>query len=164
MTKFEELCEIYTQSGKEFIDYRWKCIDFVVLLGEGVAEYLECSKDEIQYYIVSKQGPPQESHPRDALFLENDTFWHYGMGINLYMEGIKNPGMTYIFNIALKEEKNRFIVEFLDQQKEFTVNSKKPEDLHQIYELIFETIKSRFENELEKFLKHKSPEHFPGYI
>jgi hypothetical protein len=169
MTKFEELCKIYTTSGKEFIDYRWKCIDFAVILGEGVADYLECSKEEIQYYIVSNLGQPgqtqpQEAHPRDALFLENDTFWHYGMGINLYMEGIKNPGMTYIFNVAIKEEKNNFLVEFPEQQKVFNVNPEKPENLHPIYEFIYDTLKNRFENELEKFLKHQSPEHYPGYM
>ena len=169
MIKFEELCKIYTNAGKEFNNYRWKCIDFATKIGEGLADYLECNTDDIQYYLVSNIPQsnvaklPQEAHPRDALFLEDDTFWHYGMGINLYMEGIKNPATTYIFDLAIKENKN-FIIKFIKQQQEFNINPSKPADLQTVYEFIFNEIKGRFDNELEKFLKHKSTEHYPGYI
>ncbi|HEX7468754.1 MAG TPA: hypothetical protein VF324_09255 [Methanobacterium sp.] len=170
MTKFEELCKIYTKAEKDFSNYRWKCIDFAVAIGDGVADYLECDKEDIQYYLVSNLGqpggtaPPKETHPRDALFLENDTLWHYGMGINLYLEDIKNPAMSYIFDVALKGEKDSFMVEFPKQQKKFNINPSKPKDLQPMYEFIFDEIKNRFENELEKFLKHQSTKHYPGYI
>ncbi len=170
MTKFEELCKIYTKAGKDFNDYRWKCIDFATEMGEGLADYLECNKDDIQYYLVStvaqpkEATPPQEAHPRDALFLEDDTFWHYGMGINLYMESIKNPATTYIFDLAIKEENKNFIIKFLKQQQEFNIDPSKPAQFQPMYEFIFDEIKARFDNELEKFLKHRSTEHYPGYI
>ncbi len=170
MTKFEELCNIYTKAGKDFNNYRWKNIDFAIELGEGTADYLECKKDDIQYYLVSNVGQPKEAnlpneaHPRDALFLENDTFWHYGMGVNLYMADIKIPATTYIFDLAIKEENKNFIIKFIKQQKEFNINPSKPAEFQPIYEFIFDEIKSRFENELEQFLKHRSTEHYPGYI
>jgi hypothetical protein len=170
MTRFEELCKIYTKAEKDFSNYRWKCIDFAVEMGDGVADYLECKKEDIQYYLVSNAGQPgeatqpKEAHPRDALFLENDTFWHYGMGINLYIEGIKNPAMSYIFDLAIKGKKNNFVVDFPKQQKKFDIDPNKPEDFQPVHEFIFDEIKNRFDNELEKFLKHKSTEHYPGYI
>ena len=170
MTKFEELCKIYTNAGKDFNNYRWKCIDFAQKMGEGLAEYLECKNDDIQYYMVSKVPQPnearlpQEAHPRDALFLEDDTFWHYGMGINLYMEDIKFPATTYILELAIKEDNKNFIIKFIKQQKEFNIDPSKPADFQPIYEFIFDEIKGRFDNELEKFLKNRSTEHYPGYI
>lgn len=171
MTKFEELTDIYTNAGKDFDNYRWNCIEFAIKIGEGVADYLECEKEDIQYYLTSNlSGKPQEAnksreaHPRDALILENDTFWHYGMGVNLYFESNKNPATTYIFDLALKGEKTNFIVKFPSQQKEFNIDPDKPEDFHPMNEFIYDAIKNRFENELEKFLKHKSTEHYPGYM
>ncbi len=107
---------------------------------------------------------PREAHPRDALFLENDTFWHYGMGVNLYMADIKIPATTYIFDLAIKEENKNFIIKFIKQQKEFNINPLKPAEFQPIYEFIFDEVKSRFENELEQFLKQRSTEHYPGYI
>jgi hypothetical protein len=164
MTKFEELCKIYTESGNDFNNYRWKCIDFAKEIGKGVANYLECKIEDIQYYLYDKEGKPQEAHPRDALFLRKDAFWHYGMGINLYVVGHKDPAVPYILDLAIKGEKDKFMVQFPSLKNEFTIDPGKPEDFKPVYDLIFNTIKSRFENELEKFLKHKSTEHYPEYM
>lgn len=164
MTKFDELIEIYTNSGEEFNNYRWKCIDFAKEIGKNLAHYLGSKEEDIQYYLYDKEGKPIEAHPRDALILKNDTYWHYGMGINMYIKGNKNPAPPFIFNIAIKEDKNKFIVEFTDLKKEFNVNLGKSEDFKPINDLIFNTIKERFENELDKFLKHQSVEHYPEYM
>ncbi len=164
MTKFEELCKIYTESGNDFNNYRWECIDFAKDIGKNVANYLECKEEDIQYYLYDKDGKPVEAHPRDALILQDDTFWHYGMGINLYLVGNKNPAMPFILDLAIKGDKNRFIVEFPTLKKEFNVNPDKIEDFKPMNDLIFNTIKDRFENELEKFLEHKSAEHYPEYM
>lgn len=172
MTKFEELCSIYTEAEQDFSNYRWKCIDLAVELGNKLADYMECGKEEIQYYLTSNLTQPQganlpnqpkEAHPRDALILENDTYWHYGMGVNLYQGTNKNPAMTYILDVALKGQKDNFIINFPKQQKQFNINPNKQKDFQNISEFIYNEIKGRFENELEKFLKHQSTEHYPGY-
>lgn len=164
MTKFEELCEIYTKAGNNFNDYRWKCIDFAKEMGKGVANYLGCKTEDIQYYLKNKEGKLQEAHPRDALFLEKDTFWHYNMGINLYIVGNKDPAIPYILNLAIKGKNDSYIVQFPQLKEEFTINPNKPEDFQPIYDLIFNNIKDHFENQLEKFLTHKSEEHYPEYM
>ena len=112
MTKFEELIKIYTKSGNDFNNYRWKCIDFAKDIGKNVANYLECKEEDITYYLYDKDGKPIEAHLRDALELKNDSFWHYGMGINMYLEGNKNPAPPFIFNMKIKSDKDKFIVEF----------------------------------------------------
>jgi hypothetical protein len=163
MTRFEELCKIYTQAAEDFMDYRWRNINFATQMAKGLAKYLECEIDDIRYYLPDKEGQPKEAHLSDALLIDNDTFWHYGMGVNLYVKGNKTPAMTYIFDLALKEEKDKYIVQFVKEKKEFIINPAVMADLNQVYDLIYNSIKSRFEGELEKFLKHKSFEHFPEY-
>jgi hypothetical protein len=165
MTKFEELNQIYTKAENDFKDYRWKCINFAVKLGKGLAEYLECDYDEIQYYRPpDKDKKPMEAHPRDALLIDIDTSWHYGMGLNLYVEGnIDNPAMTYILDIALKKADGNFGLRFIKEKKEFTVDPDDPESFIPVYDMIYNIIKNRFEQELEKFLNNKSTEHFPEY-
>jgi hypothetical protein len=165
MTKFEELNQIYTKAEKDFKDYRWKCLEMAIELGKGLADYLECDHDEIQYYRPpDKEGKAIEAHPRDALLIDTDTAWHYGMGVNLYVENNKdNPAMTYIFDIALKKDNGNFAIRFDKEKKEFSLDTSKPEDFNQIYDFIFNIIKNRFEQELTKFLEHKSSEHFPEY-
>ncbi|HEX3013902.1 MAG TPA: hypothetical protein VHO92_06500, partial [Methanobacterium sp.] len=140
------------------------CIDFAKEMGNKVANYLGCKSEDIQYYLYDKDGKPIEAHPRDALTLDNDTFWHYGMGINLYMAGDKNPSMPFILKMAIKGDKDGFIVEFPQLKKEFNIDPDKPEDFKPLNHLIFNAIKDRFENELEKFLKHRSVEHYPEYM
>jgi hypothetical protein len=164
MTKFEELNKIFTKSGEEFINYRWKCIEFAKNIGNNLAKYLECNEEDIQYYLYDKDGKPMEAHPRDALVLSNDTFWHYGMGINLYPEGSKNPAPPFIFHMAVKGDKDKFTVQLPDLKKEFDIRPDNPENFKPINDLIFNTIKDRFENQLEKFLKHQSMEHYPEYM
>jgi hypothetical protein len=165
MTKFDELNKIYTTAEQDFKDYRWNCIEFAIKLGKGLANYLECDYEEIQYYQPpDNDGKAIEVHPRDALLIDKDTSWHYGMGINLYVENnMDDPSMTYIFDLALKKDKENFILNLLNEKKEFNLESSKPEDLKPFYDMIYNTIKNRFEEELTKFLKNKSYEHFPEY-
>jgi len=164
MTKFEEICEIYTQAENDFYNYKWKCIDFAKNMGNEVANYLGCKTEDIQYYSYDNEGNPHEAHTRDALFLRKDTFWHYGMGINLYIIGNKDPSMSHLFDLAIKGKKKSFIVQFPELKEKFTINPTKPEDFQPVNDLIFNNIKDRFEDQLEKFLKQESLEHYPEYL
>jgi len=165
MTKFDELNKIYTTAEKDFKDYRWTNIEFAVKLGKGIANYMGCDYEEIQYYQPpNKEGKAIEAHPRDALLIDTDTSWHYGMGLNLYVENNKdNPAMTYIFDLALKKDNNNFGLRLLKEKKEFKIDPNNPDDLNTFYDYIYNTIKNRFEEELTKFLTNKSHEHFPEY-
>jgi len=165
MTKFEDLNKIYTKAEEDFKKYRWECIDFAVQLGKGLANYLECDYDEIAYYRPpDKDAKAMEAHPRDALLIDTDTLWHYGMGLNLYVANNKdNPSMTYIFDISLKKDNGNFAVRLMKEKKEFSFDPNKFDDFDQLYDLIFNIIKNRFEKELTKFLKNQSAEHFPEY-
>ncbi len=164
MTKFEELCEIYTKAENDFYNYKWKCIDFAKNMGNGVANYLGCKTEDIQYYSYDSEGKTHETHHRDALFLRKDTFWHFGMGINLYRVGQNYPDMLHMFDLAIKGKKKSFIVQFPQLNERFTINPNKSEDFQPMYDLIFNNIKDRFENQLEKFLKNESVEHYPEYL
>ena len=165
MTKFDELNKIYTNAENDFKNYRWTCIEFAVKLGKGLANYLGCEYEEIQYYQPpDNEGKSIEAHPRDALLIDTDTSWHYGMGLNLYVENNKdNPAMTYIFDLALKKDNENFGLRLMKEKKEFNFDPNKPEDFKLFYDFIYNTIKNRFEEELTKFLTNKSHEHFPEY-
>ena len=71
--------------------------------------------------------------------------------------------MTYIFDLAMKKDKDSFDIRLLKEKKEFKIDLNNPEDLNTFYEFIYNTIKNRFEEELTKFLSNKSREHFPEY-
>lgn len=165
MTKFEELNKVYTKAEEDFKDYRWKSINFAIKLGKGFADYLECDYDEIQYYRPpDNKGKAQEAHPRDAVLIDVDTSWHYGMGVNLYLkENQVNPAMTYIFDFALKKDNGNYLVRLDKEKKEFTIDPNNPDDFIPLYDTLYSAIKSRFEEELDKFLSQKSAEHYPEY-
>lgn len=165
MTKFEELNKIYTAAEQDFKNYRSNCIEFAIQLGKGLANYLECDYEEILYYQPpDNEGKAIEVNARDALLIDKDTSWHYGMGINLYVENnMDDPSMTYIFDLAIKKDKENYIISLLNEKKEFNFESSKPEDLKPFYDMIYNTIKNRFEEELTKFLTNRSYEHFPEY-
>lgn len=78
--------------------------------------------------------------------------------------GDKNPSMPFILKIAIKGDKDGFIVEFPQLKNEFNIDPDKPKNFKPLNHLIFSAIKDRFENELEKFLKHRSVEHYPEYM
>ncbi len=55
------------------------------------------------------------------------------------------------------------VLDLLKEKKEFSIDPNKPENFNQLYDMIFNLIKNRFEQELTKFLEKKSSEHFPEY-
>lgn len=153
MARINELNQLYTKADEEFFAYQKRCTDFVLDIKRGIAEYLECEISDIPLF------PPKEDYdntgsvsPRGALKLKDDTFWHFGLGVNLYKIGQKDPDMAYIFEIAFKGNDNKFILKIDADSKEFVINPQIDNDLEQVYEYIYNKIKNRFDNELEKYL------------
>lgn len=155
MTKFNELCNSYRLSREKYFNYRNECIDFADKLVGNMIGYFQWPKEQIKY--VSPKGNDSDSvyTLRGVLSLEDDTFWHFGLGLTLYESPDIKPYETAIIHILLKKDCEHFIVKIKNFKDEFEIFKDKPEDFENFFEFIFNKIKEDYEKDFEIFFEQE---------
>jgi hypothetical protein len=155
MTKFEELCNSYRLSRNKYFNYRNECVNFADELVYGMIGYFKCPKEQIKCFSPKGQDMP-DNHScqllRGVMTLEDDTFWHFGIGLTLYESPeIIIPRETVTIHILLKKVCERFIVKINTFEEKFEIYRNKPADFKNFYKFIFNKIKEDHEKETAIF-------------
>ncbi|MBZ0193307.1 MAG: hypothetical protein K8F34_16685, partial [Candidatus Kuenenia stuttgartiensis] len=126
MTKFEELCNSYRLSRKKYFDYKNECVNFAEKLVNGMIDHFECPKEQIKYFSPKDQVIPDNDSfqsLRGVMTLEDDTFWHFRIGLTLYeSHEIITPREIVTIHILLKKINERFIVKINTFEEKFEIN------------------------------------------
>ncbi|UJS15971.1 MAG: hypothetical protein L3J17_08555 [Candidatus Jettenia sp.] len=158
MTKFEDLCNSYSLSRKKYFNYRNECVNFADKLVSGMFDYFKCPKEQIKYFSPKDQYMP-DNHSyqslRGVMTLEDDTFWHFGIGLTLYESPDIKPCETITIHILLKKICEHFTVKINTFDEKFVIHANKPADFEKFYEFIFNEIKEDYEKDFEVFFKEK---------
>lgn len=155
MTKFEELCNSYRLSRKKYFDYKNECVNFAEKLVNGMIAHFECPKEQIKYFSPKDQVIPDNysfQSLRGLMTLEDDTFWHFQIGLTLYESPeIITPREIVTIHILLKKVCESFIVKINTFEEKFEIYSNKPADFKNFYEFIFNKIKEDHEKDAAIF-------------
>ncbi len=164
MSKFKELCKAYETARINFFDYRRDCHTFASKLIDGLIDFLQCPKEQIKFIPLKKDYESDFTYTlMGAMHLNDDTFWHLGVGITLYKEPNIFPHETVLISFLIKEKSDSFTVKLGDSGKEFEILKDKPEDFNEIYEFIFNQIKETYEKGLKRFLEQKETSREIGF-
>ncbi|MFA6583629.1 MAG: hypothetical protein WCS77_04960 [Elusimicrobiaceae bacterium] len=154
MSKFNQLCKAYATARKSFFDYRDECFEFTSWLLEGLVSYLDCPVEQIGYFPLKGDFQPGHTYTlMGAMDLEDDTYWHFGMGITLYEQKKKFPHETVLFEFMIKKADGKFTVKMDAEGTEFHIAKDDPASAHKLYEKIYEEIRESYSSGLQHFLE-----------
>ena len=151
MTRFEELCESYANARKKFFNYEHECMDFGSKMVAGLAEYLECPPEQVNYYPPDKESDPNVTYNiQGATILGEDGYWHVGIGIGIYEAPNVRPQENVRSTLLIKKNNSHFIVKYGKLSKEeYRICEDKKEDFKEFYDHVFEEIRNLYDKQLE---------------
>ena len=157
MTKFEELCDLFSKSRNDYFKYEDECIHFAADLTKEFITYFKIPQEQITYIPTNKEPEEDKRYTLfGAMHLDDDTFWHIGIILTLFEKPNVYPYQPVLMIIKLKKENGDFIVSLKGQSKTFKLNGKNPKTFVPFFEYIYENISVLFKSNLQKFLKNSS--------
>ncbi len=152
MSKFEELCEAYRAVNAEYFSYRNDCMELIGQLAIGLREYLDAPEGAVNLFAKGGAYAGRKvDGPLAAMHLADDTFWHFGVAIDIHQEEGMIPIHCVGFDMRLKQIGRKFILH-VEGGPPFEVSQENPESIAQVYEFIFQFIKSRYETTFREFV------------
>jgi len=157
MSRFDDLCAAYRTVLDQFVDYRENCFRLVNELQGGLTVYLGAPDDVVGLFARHGQLAGRKvDGPLSALELRADTFWHFGLVIDIYQEEGCFPYHNVGFDMRLKLAHGQFLLQ-LDEQPIFEIPDGPAADrvagLTRVFESIEATIQSRYEKAFENFFE-----------
>jgi hypothetical protein len=152
MSKFEELCAAYSGVKREYDTYRHECMAFVGTLIAGLRDYLDAPEGFVNLYAKGGSFAGRKvDGPAAAMHIGDDTFWHFGVAIDLFEESNQFPMHSVGFDMRLKKVGHKFILH-VEGGPPFELTKDNPDRLLPLYEFLFQFIKSRYENSFTEFV------------
>ncbi|EOW2276201.1 MULTISPECIES: hypothetical protein [Klebsiella pneumoniae complex] len=108
MSKFEEICAAYKISQDNFNAYRSRSMDFALSLGHKYIQYLGVTKGNFWWVPEHDSSTEKEGYTiPGAMHLDDDTYWHLGLKIKIFMapNAFPQQELLIIFKFKEKEEK-----------------------------------------------------------
>ena len=164
MSKFEDLCRAYATSRKNYFDYRDACLKFGTNLVNGMIDYFKCPREQVKFIPLKEDIKPNTMYSLlGAMDLDDDTFWHFGLGLTLYEAPNVFPQETALLPLLVKKVDDSFIVKFGTHGEEFKIHKDKPDEQTAFYEFVFRQIKESYEKALQRFLEQKETSRKIGF-
>jgi hypothetical protein len=152
MSKFEELCAAYGGVKREYETYRHECMALVGTLVAGLRDYLEAPEGFVNLFAKGGSFAGRKvDGPAAAMHMGDDTFWHFGIAIDLFEESNQMPMHCVGFDMRLKKVGHKFILH-VEGGPPFELTKENPDRLAPLYEFIFQFIKGRYENSFSEFV------------
>jgi len=133
MSKFEELCSTYKKAVDAWWAYRDEGLQFVRMLIARYLTYLKLPQSDWRFVPVGKEPEPNRTYNcLEAMHLHQDTFWHLGFQIPMYVAPNEYPRQRLLIHFMFrKADDQTFLVKIaandpghtiaMDQEDTFTV-------------------------------------------
>jgi hypothetical protein len=164
MSKFEELCRAYAVSRKNYFDYRDACLNFAKDLVWGMVDYFKCPREQVKFIPLKEDIKPNTIYGLlGAMHLDDDTFWHLGFGLTLYVSPNIFPQETALLRFLVKKVDDCFVVKLGIGGDEFRIHKDQLDELTTFYDYVFEQIEESYEKELQRFLEQEETSRKIGF-
>jgi len=149
-SRFQELCRSLAEARSRFSAYRSECFFFAATLSRGFADYTGWPRELVSYEAVSGAAAAPTQKVEDAMHLDQDGFWHFGLRLTL--EEPKGRGSIPL-RVRFKKLETRYIISLVGFE-DFEVAAPTPEALQPIYDSIINAVKRHFDYGLRLFLEN----------
>lgn len=118
---------------------------------QGLREFLDAPEGFVSFYATEGTFAGRKvDGPSAAMHLADDTFWHFGLAIDLFEEDGQMPYHSIGFQLKLRHTGSAYEL-FIDDSPMFEI--RQPEDFRPVYEHFFEFLKQRYRTSFDEFLR-----------
>lgn len=165
-TKFHELCNAYDKAQDNFDTYQKDCHIISMEIVQEIKVYYQVPESQFSLYRISKERgfelvPSALIH---ALTLEEDHYWHFGIGLTVCRAPETLPEELILVHIMFrKNSKGEYFVKFAFGKKEFKVVKGDSASYIPFFDEVFDTIISSYDDQMQQFIGEKTTRKL-GYI
>jgi hypothetical protein len=150
-SRYQDLAKSLAKARESFAAYRSECFFFAAQLARGFTEYAGWPRELVAYEPVDGIDATPTQRIEDAIHLDPDGFWHFGL--RLTVEEPKGKG-SILLRVRFKKIETRYIVS-IERFDDFEVATPiTTEQLQPIYESILNAVKRHFDYGLRLFLEN----------
>jgi hypothetical protein len=149
-SRYQDLSKSLAEARARFAAYRSECFFFAATLSRGFAEYTGWPREQLAYEAVAGETDAPTQKAEEALHLDQDGFWHFGLRLTL--EEPKGRG-SILLRIRFKKLETRYIISLVGFE-DFEVAAPTPEALQPIYDSIINAVKRHYDYGLRLFLEN----------
>jgi hypothetical protein len=149
-SRYQDLCKAFADARASFAAYRSECFFFAATFTRGFGEYSGWPRENTGYERLAAAEATPSQRIEDAMHLDADGFWHFGLRLSL--EDPKGKGSVLV-RIRFKKLETRYIISLYGTE-DFEVAAPTPEALQPIFDSILNAVNRHFAYGLRLFLEN----------
>jgi hypothetical protein len=160
MSKFEEICHVYSGARRAFREYEETCQNFARDIVYGMVDYFEWPHDqEITYIPLGEEISPNNRFYAlaGAMRMDDESFWHFGVELTVHEPGGSYP-TPFLLTFFIKKVGPHFIVKLGPKGREIRIHEDRRGDLSPFYEAVFAQIVEFFSKRYQEALTRREKE------
>jgi hypothetical protein len=151
VSKFLELCKSLSKSRAELDKYRRHCWKVGHQFVEGYKSYLDAPDGAIRVIPISSSINLETPYTNmDAMSLDENGFWQFGILISLEAGGVPPNRLT--IRVRMRNTPNGLLISVLKDHEGVIIKSTDEGDFSAVYELMQSTINLYYQEGLDRFL------------
>jgi hypothetical protein len=152
-SRFQELCQSLEDARERFAAYRSECVLFAATLSRGLMEYAGWPRELVNYEPVTEAGGAPTQAIEDAMHLDGDAFWQFGLRLTLEEPSGARERDSIRLRVRFKKLETRYIVSLFGAE-DYEVPAPTPEALRPIYDAILNAVGRHYDYGLRLFLEN----------
>jgi hypothetical protein len=149
-SRYQELSKSLAEARARYGAYRSECFFFAATLSRGFIEYTGWPREQVAYEGVSGGAAAPTQKAEEALHLDQDGFWHFGLRLTL---AEPKGESSILLRVRFKKLETRYIISLVGFE-DFEVGAPTPEWLQPIYDSIVNAVKRHYDYGLRLFLEN----------
>jgi hypothetical protein len=149
MSRYQAVKKAFADARKTYDGYYSQCAYFAGAFSRALIDGFGWPRELVTW---ERPGAGPVEHVEDALVLDADTFWHFGLRLRL-----ENPaaGQELSLTLRFKRAGDQFLLE-LFPGVEFDVIEPTPEAFQPVLDTLYEEIVTHYARGLELFLENRA--------
>jgi hypothetical protein len=152
-SRFQELCKSLEDARSRYAAYRSECVLFAATLSRGLMDYAGWPRELVNYEPVTEAGGAPTQAIEDAMHLDGDAFWQFGLRLALEEPSGARQRDSLRLRVRFKKLETRYIVSLFGAE-DYEVSAPTPEALRPIYDAILNAISRHYDFGLRLFLEN----------
>ena len=151
-SRYQLLCQAYAKNLSDFKLYKNACHRFLDQLMVKLQQAFNIPSDKLS--LRTKQDPKElTDNLLDAMDMQKDTFWHVRISITVCADNEEQVKERMSFEVMVKKLPTYYILA-IPKEREFNIedNPQHDWDFTPFFDYLFESLRSFYEHELERFL------------